>query len=141
MGVPVNAVILTDRLLLAMVRSPAPDRPFQSSADFACSADQFESGTSYAGNAYGNMRSLPSHVTCDFYTSFNSERQETRKEIAMERKFFDVGHRVERPSGSDPTDITHAATGNAEVGMTVGAELAKGRELFKALSREAAGAG
>lgn len=37
----------------------------------------------------------------------------------MERKFADVGHRVETGPVSD---ITHAVTGNEEVGRTIGAE-------------------
>lgn len=40
----------------------------------------------------------------------------------MDRKFVDVGHRVETEPGL-VSDITHAVTGTGEVGRTVRAEL------------------
>jgi hypothetical protein len=58
----------------------------------------------------------------------------------MERKFVDVGHRVEAQSDSGlPSDITHP-TSNAGVDRTVGAELAKGSEALQAALKKAAAA-
>jgi hypothetical protein len=58
----------------------------------------------------------------------------------MERKFVDVGHRVETQSDSGlPSDITRP-TGNAGVDTTVAAELAKGSEAIQAALKKAAAA-
>ena len=58
----------------------------------------------------------------------------------MERKFVDVGHRVETQSESGlPSDITHP-TGNAGVDRTVGTELAKGRDALQAALKKTAAA-
>jgi ElaB/YqjD/DUF883 family membrane-anchored ribosome-binding protein len=55
----------------------------------------------------------------------------------MERKFADVGHRVETEPGL-VSDITHAATGTGEVGRTIGAEFG---EAYQALKKAAAAVG
>ena len=59
----------------------------------------------------------------------------------MERKFGDVGNRVETPPESGLlSGVTHAATGDTEAGTTFGAELAKGSEAFQAAVKKAAAA-
>lgn len=55
----------------------------------------------------------------------------------MERKFVDVGHRVETEPGL-VSDITHAATGTGEAGRTIGAEFG---EAYQALKKAAAAVG
>jgi len=55
----------------------------------------------------------------------------------MERKFDDVGHRVETQPGSGwVSDITHAATGSGEAGRIVGAD-ATGSAAFQAALKKA----
>jgi hypothetical protein len=48
--------------------------------------------------------------------------------MTMERKFADVGHRVETGLVSD---ITHAVTGTEEVGRTMGAEFGEAYQALK----------
>lgn len=61
------------------------------------------------------------------------------EEADMERKFVDVGHRVEtQPGPGLVSDITHAATGSGEAGRTVGAELG---EAFQALKKASGAVG
>src|SRR4030095_13653551 len=55
----------------------------------------------------------------------------------MERKFHDVGHRVETQPGSGwVSDITHAATDSGEAGRIVGPD-ATGRDAFQAALKKA----
>ena len=50
----------------------------------------------------------------------------------MERKFADVGHRVEtQPEPGLVSNITHAASGSGEVGRAVGAELGEALQALK----------
>ena len=48
----------------------------------------------------------------------------------MERKFADVGHRVETERGL-VSDITHDATGTGDVGRTIGAEFGEAYQALK----------
>jgi hypothetical protein len=48
----------------------------------------------------------------------------------MERKFADVGHRVETERGM-VSDITHDATRTGEVGRTIGAEFGEAYQALK----------
>jgi hypothetical protein len=63
------------------------------------------------------------------------------EETAMEEKVEDMGPRVEtQPESGSPSDVTHAAPGEGQVGRTVGAD-AKGSDVLQAALKKAAAIG